>query len=172
MEANVIMMSEYRNSSAAVADVEELADEGELLNTPANMASPFVSIEPHTDFGSAVGQAEVAIDLDNPTTNSAGVSVYRANRNSAWVFVQLDTEITGGRAIAQTNQGGIFVAGSGVNYSLVVGLAVAGVVLLLASLMVVGTVIYFVVRPEKWKSTKSSMKKAQMKVKRSFARQV
>ncbi len=163
-------MSEYRNASAAAADVADLADDGELLNIPANLASPYVSVEPHTDFDSAAGMAEIAIDLDDGLTG--GVAVYRANQNSAYVFMQLDTQIVNGRAVAQTNQGGIFVAGSGVNYSLVVGLVVAGVVLLLVTLMIVTTVIYFVVRPEKWKATKGGLKKAQMKVKRSFARQV
>ncbi len=171
MEANVITMSEYRNASAAVADVTDLADEGELLNTPANLASPYLSITPHTDFASVVGTGEVTIDLDDNLINT-DTKIYRANINSAYVFTELDTDVVNGRAVAQTNQGGIFVAGSGVNYSLVVGLVVAGVVLLLVSLMVVATVVYFVVRPEKWKSTKSSVKKAQMKVKRSFARQV
>ena len=172
MRASVITMSEYRNASAAVEDVDELSEDGRsLLNIPANLASPYVSVEPHTHFEAVAGMAEIKIDLDRDLINS-GVSVYRANQNSAYVFQQLDTQIVDGQAVAQTDQGGVFVAGSGVNYSLVVGLVVAGVVLLVVALMVVATIVYFVVRPEKWKSTKSSVKKAQMKVKRSFARQV
>lgn len=168
---NVITLMEYRNASAAVADVEGLANEGELLNAPANLNSPFVSVFPHDRFEGATGMGEIAIMLD-PSVSHSGVTIHRASPNSDYVFVQLDTQIIDGRAVAQTNEGGIFVAGSGVNYSLVVGLVVAGIVLLLVAIVVVGTIVYFVARPEKWQSAKNNVKKTQMKMKRSFARQV
>ena len=169
----MITMLEYRNASAAVEEVEELKDETELLNSPPNLNSPFISILPHTRFSNIEqgSSATVTIMLDPNLVNSAA-RVYRANRNSNYAFVELDTQVVDGRALAQTSEGGIFVAGTGVNYSLVVGVVVAAVVLVLVVTVVVGTVIYFVVRPEKWQSTKNNLKKTQMKVKRSFARQV
>lgn len=166
---NVITMSEYRNASAAVADVAGLANEGELINTPSNLASPYVSVMPHGQFEGANGMATISIKLNS---GSSGATIRRANPNSAWVFVPLDTQIVDGQAMAQTNQGGIFVAGSGFNYGLVVGASVAGVVVLLVILIVVATVVYFVVKPEKWRKTKENVAKTQMKMKRSFAKQV
>lgn len=162
---------EYRDASTAVADATDLADPGELLNTPPNLNSPYISVFPHSRFEGASGMATISIDLDQ-TLSSSGVAIYRANPNSDYVFVQLPTEVIDGRAVAQTSEGGIYVAGSGLNYSLVVGVVVAGVVLLLVGIVVAGTIVYFVARPEKWKSAKDNMKKTQMKMKRSFANKV
>lgn len=165
----MVTISEYRDADAAVADVQELSQEVELLNHPANVASPYVRVEPTEQF---TGMGEISISLDDSLMIPTGVTIRRANPNSNWIFTELDTTIVEGKAVAQTSQGGIFVAGSGVNYSLVVGLCVAAVVLVLVGLMVVATVVYFVVRPEKWKSAKTNVAKTQMKVKRSFAKQV
>lgn len=167
----MVTISEYRDADAAIAAVEELAQEGELLNSPSVIVSPYVSVEPLTQFDGINGMATIRISFDSQLVES-GISLHRANLNSAFVFVELDTRVENGQAVAETNQGGIFVVGSGVNYDLIVGLSVAGVILLIVILIVVGVVIYFVVRPEKWKSTKSGVKKTQMKVKRSFAKQV
>lgn len=164
-------MSEYRDADAAIAEVEDLAQDGELLNAPPVIISSYVGVEPHTQFEGAAGMAKISVEFDEQLVER-GIRLYVANRMTNYVFTALDTTVENGRAVAETNQGGIFIAGSGVNYDLVVGLSVAGVVLLIVILMVVGTVIYFVVRPEKWKSTKSNVKKTQMKVKRSFAKQV
>lgn len=168
---NMITMAEYRDADSAIAAVEELAQEGELLNSPSVIISPYVSVEPLTQFAGVDGMATIRIAFDSQLVES-GISLYRANLNSAFVFREMDTRVENGQAVAETNQGGIFVVGSGLNYDLVVGLSVAGVVLLIIILLVVGVVIYFVVRPDKWKSTKSGVKKTQMKVKRSFAKQV
>lgn len=182
LEPNVVTMSEYRNASAAVADVADLADEGQLLNIPSNIASSYISVEPHDQFASVADTAEISIVL-NDANITAEVKLRRANRISAYAFTELDTQIVDGRAVAQTNQGGIFVAGFSENSmttvspsensmttsdNLVTALVVVGVVLLLVSMMVVATVLYFVVQPGKWKSAKTKMKKAQ----RSFSRKV
>ena len=170
-QPNFFTMKEYRNQSAAVADVEDLAAQGELVNTPPNLNSPYVRIDPPTRFNGAMSKAEISIQLTEGES-SMGVTIRRANPGSAWVFTDLDTQIVDGRAVAQTDEGGVFVAGSGFNFGLVIGLVVAGVVILLVAVIVIGTVVYFVARPEKWRSTKSNVKKTQMKMKRSFARQV
>ncbi len=115
--------------------------------------------------------AEITVQLRDVGVPT-GVKMFRANANSAYVFMELPTRIISGKAVASTNQGGIFVAGSGVNYNLVIGLSVAGVVLLLVAIMVAATVVYFVVRPEKLASAKNNIQKTQMKMKRSFAKQV
>lgn len=170
-EPNVITMSEYRNADDAIADVEDMAREGELLNAPPVITSNYVSVEPHTVFKGAAAKARITIKFD-PGLAQSSPEIYMASRSNQYVFAALDTTVVDGQAVAQTDQGGIFVVGSRVNYNLVIGLSVAGVVLVIVILMVVSTVIYFVVRPEKWKSTKAHVKKTQMKVKRSFAKQV
>lgn len=164
-------MAVYRNASAAVAEVEDLANEGEILNTPDNLMSPFISIDPPTHFTGVEQPANISIKIDDSSLSS-GITMYRANRNSAWVFTELDTQVVEGQAVAQTDQGGIFVVGSGTSYALIAGVVVAAVVLVLVVTVVVGTIVYFVARPEKWKSAKNNMKKTQMKLKRSFAKQV
>ena len=166
-------MMQYSNGDDAIADVESMAGEEDrqLLGTPANLNSPFVSVFPHAPFEGANEMATISINLD-PSVSHANTVIHRASPGSSYVFTPLDTQIVDGRAVAQTDQGGIFVAGSGVNFSLVVGVVVAAVVLLLVAIIVVGTIVYFVARPEKWVSAKTNMKKTQMKMKRSFARQV
>ena len=168
---NVISMMEYRNATAALEEVMDRAAPDELLNAPPNLNSPYVSVFPHDRFADSTGMGEISIMLD-PSVSHSGVAMFRANPNTDYVFTQLPTQIIDGRAVAQTNEGGIFVAGSGVNYSLVVGVVVAGVVLLLVAIVVVGTIVYFVARPEKWQSAKNNLRKTQMKVKRSLARKV
>lgn len=170
-EPNVITMSEFRDADDAVASVEDNAQDNELLNVPPIPTSSYISVEPHGAFLGAEGKAKISINFD-PGLVQTGNVMYIASPSNGYVFSAMDTSIEDGQAVAQTDQGGIFVVGSGVNYDLVIGLSVAGVVLLIVILMVVGTVIYFVARPEKWKSTKKNVKKTQMKVKRSFAKQV
>ena len=167
---SMITMSVYQDPNSAIADLTDRAADGEALKPPANKASDYVRVDPLTTFPTATKPATISIRLDGGITT--GVTVRRANQNSAWIFTELDTEIVDGQAMAQTDQGGVFVAGSPINYGLVVGLVASGFVLLLIAIIVAGTIVYFKVRPEKWQSTKASMKKAQMKMKRSFARQV
>lgn len=171
-QPNLIIMSEYRNSSQAVEDVRGNTVKGEKLNEPPILHSPFVAIFPPRTFDGAMSPAKISIDLDSSLAGSSNVHIYRSNMESAFAFTQLETSIVDGRAVANTNQGGVFVAGSQVNYGLVIGLVVTGVVLLLFAIIVVGVIVYFVARPEKWQSAKTNVKKSQMKIKRSFARQV
>lgn len=152
---------EFRNSSEV----------GELAGKPDNLNSPFVNVMPHGHFEGVQGMANITIKLDNSASIS-GVTLYRASPQSNYAFTALETTVVDGNAMAQTDQGGIFVAGSGINFGAVVGGVVAGVVLLLLAIVLVGTIIYFVARPEKWQKAKNNAKKAQMKMKRSFARQV
>ena len=164
-------MMQFENATTAVEDVRGSAIEGENLNVPANLHSGFIGVNPAGKFDGVMSPAKISLKLDD-TTASAGVSLYRAGPDTAYAFVRMETTIQDGRAVASTDQGGVFVAGSGVNLGLVVGLVVAGVVVLLIALMVAAVIVYFVAQPEKWKATKTSMKKSQMKLKRSFARQV
>lgn len=164
-ETNVITMAEFRNADSAAVDNPS------LQNAPPILTSPYISVEPHGVFSGASGKAKISINFD-PGLVESGTSMRFAGPSNAYVFTAVDTQIIDGQAVAETDEGGIFVVGSNVNYDLVIGLSVAGVVLLIVILMVVGSVIYFVVRPEKWKSAKGTVKKTQMKFKRSFAKQV
>ncbi len=163
-------MMQFQNSSDAIKELRGKAPSGENLNEPAVKHSEFVSIQPEGKFSGSAGKAKISLRLDDGISSNA--EIYRAGPDTAYAFVRMDTTIVNGKAEAQTDQGGVFVVGSGVNLGLVVGLVVAGLVVLVLALMAAGVIVYFVARPDKWKSTKESVKKSQMKIKRSFARQV
>ena len=170
-EPNMIRMDVFRDPQDAMTEVMEGAGSEENVNPPGNTVSQFIRIDPPRMFDGVMSAATVTISIDEKAENDR-TTIYRASEQSGWMFEPLDTEIVDGRAVASTNQGGIFVAASGVNYGLVVGVVVAGVVLLIVILAVIALVVYFVVRPEKWRSTKDNVHKAQTKMKRSFAKQV
>ena len=164
-------MTQFNNASEAVDTVRGNAIEGEVLNLPSNVLSSYIGIFPPRIFDGSQSPAEVAIELDG-SIGSTGVSIYRANMENVWIFTELDSRVENGRVMASTNQGGVFVAGSPVDYGLVIGLVIAALVLLVLAMLTVGVVIYFVVHRDKWDSTKKSISKAKMNLKRSFAKQV
>ena len=162
---SVITMSELSN----ITDAMKLVGRN---NLPPNIVSSFIMVDPPNTFPGSLREAQIELDLDNQVTSAAGVSVYRASEESDWIFERLDTSTAGGLAMAQTSQGGLFVASSKVDTGLVVGVVVAILILLVIAILVAGVIIYFRARPDKFASVKSSLSKTPMKLKRSFAREV
>lgn len=168
---NEFRVTSVANAEAAMTDIMNLAGEGISVRLPPNEASGYKRVDPVTVFEGAKGQATISIDLDS-TIDTSNVVIQRASSISAWVFEPLDTQIIDGKAVAQTNQGGYFVASTPVQYGVVVGIPIAIVVVLLIVVIIIGVLVYFRVRPEKWASAKENVHKTQVKVKRSFAKQV
>ena len=169
--ANEFRVTDIADREAAMTDIENLAGVGVAVNLPGNEASGYKRIDPVTIFEGAEGMGTVSIDLDS-TIDPSNVVIQRASSVSAWVFEPLDTEIIDGRAVAQTDRGGYFVVSTPVQYGLVVGIPIAIVLILLIVVIIIGVLVYFRVRPEKWASAKENVHKTQVKVKRSFAKQV
>ena len=167
---NAITMKKFTNASSAIKELEGLNPSGNP-NPPANILSPFISIDPPGRFDGLMNPAKVSLNLDNSVTTS-DATIYRAGPDTAYAFVSMETTIIDGKAEASTSRGGVFVVGSAANVGFVVGLVVLGVVLLLMALVTAGVIVYFVARPEKWQAAKKSIKTTHNKVKRSFARRV
>lgn len=163
-------MTSVASPDAAMNEIIRLAGDGVKVNLPANQASGFKRVDPVTQFQGAQGMADISIDLGD--ADSSSVVIMRANAASTWVFQPLDTQVIDGRAVAQTDQGGYFVASTPVQYGLVVGIPVAVILLLLIVVVVIGVIVYFRLQPAKWASAKENVHKTQVKVKRSFAKQV
>lgn len=168
-------MSEVLNATATLEMIGNLAANRDNLNIPANIRSKYINVNPPATFPGTLNPATIEINLDSTVSpeTASGISIYRASQESDWIFVELETEaMSAGRVAASTSQGGVFVAGSGVDYGLVTGLVITGVVLLVIAVLMAGLIIYFVVRPEKWASAKSGLSKTKMNLKRSFANQI
>ena len=163
-------LTDFASPEAAREDIQDLAGDGVSINLPGNEASGYQRIDPPVHWGTE-RMATVTINLDS-NLDSSRVVIQRASASNSWVFEPLETTVENGQAKALTNEGGYFVASTPVQYGVVVGVPVAIVVILLVVIIAVGLVIYFRVRPEKWKSTKDNMQKTQMKIKRSFAKQI
>ena len=169
-QASMLNMEEYSDSDAASDFVMQMSG-SRTSDAPGNQVSPVISIQPFTQFPGAQGEAQVTIDIDSSAARE-GTKIYRASAANNWAYVALDTQIVDGRAVASTNQGGVFVAATEVSTGLIVGVVIASVIILLVVVIVVGMAIYFASRPDKLKSTKEKIVKTQNRVKRSFAKQV
>ena len=165
-------ITDVASAEIAMADIQRLAGDDIQTNMPPNQGSGVKKLDPTAQFPqtSARMMGTIAIDLDDSTATSA--VILQANEDNFWVFEPLDTEIVDGRAVAQTAGGGYFVVATPLQYGLVVGIPVAIVVILLVAIIALLLVIYFRVRPEKWSSAKENVQKTQMKIKRSFAKQI
>ena len=166
----MLNMEEYDDSDAAREFIQEMTGASPTAE-PSNKVSNTLTVQPFNRFAGAQGEATIMIDVDSDSARE-GTTVYRASANNGWSYVALDTQIIDGKAVAQTDQGGIFVAAVQVSTGTIVGVVVAAVVLLLAITIVIGLSIYFVSKPEKWRATKERLVQTQNRVKRSFAKQV
>ena len=162
---------EYADSDTAIQAVEDLANppDGNFA-VPPNAVSSYVLLTPIENFAAAGQMATIVIDIDDTAPSST--RIYRANPRSDWNFVSLTTEMRDGNAYAQTDQGGVFVAASGLNtLGIAIGVSIGTVILIVVACgAAIG--VYFAVRPEKWRKTKDNVRKTKTKVSRSFAKQV
>ena len=170
MQANMLNMEEYADANEASDFVMQMSG-FRTTNEPGNQVSPVISVQPFTQFSGAQREATITIDIDSSAARD-GTKIYRASASNGWSYAALDTQIVDGKAVAKTNQGGVFVAAADVSTAVIVGVVVAIVIILLIIVVVVGILIYFASRPDKLKSTKEKVIKTQNRVKRSFAKQV
>lgn len=160
-------------TSAKVFQMHKFTNESEAQRMTNNNKSPGRTVSDYyliDDFETSEGtSAEVEIAIDDSTATN--VKIYRANANSNNVFQELSTKTVDGKAVASTDEGGVFVAGTPV---VAVYIIVATIVFLLLIIViaVVAVAIYFRVRPEKWKATKSKVSGGMTSIKRSFAKKV
>ena len=169
-QPNALNMMEFENADEA-RDMIEATAGGTPRNEPSNKVSSSLTVQPYTRFTGAQNEAQISIDLD-PTADRDGTVIYRASAMNGWSYVALDTQIVEGRAVARTDQGGIFVAAAEVSTGTIVGVVVSAFILILVGVLIVGMFIYFKTQPEKWRSAKDKMLQSQNKLKRSFAKQV
>ena len=169
-EPNLLNMEEYQEPEAATQFIREMTG-ASLSNEPANQVSRVVTIQPFNRFAGAQREATIMIDV-NADAAREGTKIYRASAMNGWSYVALDTQIINGQAVAQTDQGGIFVAAAEVSTGVIVGVVVAIVVVIILVIGVIGMTVYFGSKPEKWRSTKDKLVQTQNRVKRSFAKQV
>lgn len=171
-EAVEFRVSDIASAEDAMAEIQRQAGDDINVNLPANVASGFKRVDPPRRLPQTAERmmATIVIDIDEGTPSNA--IILQANENNFWIFEPLDTEIVDGQASAQTDGGGYFVVATPLQYGLVVGIPVAIVIILLIAIIVLLLVIYFRLRPEKWSSAKESVQKSQMKIKRSFAKQI
>lgn len=165
--------SEFRIDQFANASLAE--DMLDIDDPSGDSVSDFILITPTTRFPNSNLEdgepAVVTIPIDT-SVSSDNVKIMRANDASNWEFVELDTRVEDDMAMADTRQGGVFVAKSDVNVGLIAGLVVTAFVLLVIGIAVGGLVIYFLVRRDKWEKTKENARKMKFKVTRSFAKKV
>ena len=166
----MLNMEEYTDANEASDFVMQMSG-FRTTNEPANQVSSVVSVQPFTQFNGAQNEATISIDVESSSARD-GTKVYRASAANGWSYVALDTQIVDGKAVARTDQGGVFVAAAEVSTGLIVGVVIAAVIIILIAVVIVGVLIYFRSRPDKLKSTKESIVKTQNRVKRSFAKQV
>ena len=170
MEPNMLNMEEYQDSEDARQFVQEMTG-ASPTNEPANKVSPTVAVQPFNRFAGAQMEATITIEVDADAARD-GTQIYRASAMNGWSYVALDTQIIDGKAVAQTDQGGVFVAAAEVSTGVIVGLVVLAVIIIILILSAIGTTVYFVSKPQKWHSAKDRLVQTQNRLKRSFAKQV
>ena len=165
-QANMVSMEEYQEPADARQLIVEMSGSAPS-NEPDDKVSNVITVYPLNQFAGAQREATVMIEVD-PTAVRDGTMVYRASPQNGWSYVPLDTQIIDGKAVAQTDRGGVFVAAVGLSTGAIVGVVISAIILILIATIVVGVIVYFVYKPEKWKSTKIHVKLA----KKSFAKQI
>ncbi len=165
----MFQMEEFRDPQDAV-DMAE-GQGGSSIDKPSgDRYSPYVSLQPYTTFAEAGQEVTIAIDLHSGAPSD--VKLYVANPRTNWNFVEMRTSTDDGRAMASTSEGGVFVATAEQDLTWIAGVVVAFVVIVVIVLVVVAVIVYFKLRPEKWAKTKDNVKKAKIRVTRSFATKV
>ncbi len=165
-------MSDIASPEAAIAEIQRQAGDSINVNLPPNVASGYKLLDPTTQFPQTAERMMATISIDINEATASNAIILQANEQNFWVFEPLETTIVDGQAVALTDGGGYFVVSIPLEYGLVVGIPVAIVILLLIAIIVLLLVIYCRLRPEKWSSAKESAQKTQMKIKRSFAKEI
>lgn len=157
------VMEEFENTDMTEADE---------INTGQKLSS-YINVNPTRFPGldTANGQ-RASISMKFDSSISSGVKIMRANAESRWEYVELDTTVEDDTATAETSSGGVFVVTGAVATGLIAGVVIAAFVLLMVGIAIGGLVVYFIVRRDKWQKTKDNTRKMKQKITRSFAKQV
>lgn len=168
-----VVFSRGTLNSPEVVNIETYTNEEQVVNMTGNKApgqplSSYIRLDDFTPASGRSASIEMSVSGVNLDSNT---KIYRANANSQWSFQELETRNVNGMAVADTNQGGIFVVAQ---QQVAIYVTVATIVLILAVLVIAigGVTIYFKVRPEKWQATKAKVSGGAMSFKRSFAKKV
>ena len=158
----MFVMQEWPNSIADQV-VDQLAGRDVALPDDSRTSNVVtVSME----GGRQVKPFTISMTVDDTTD----VKIVRYSAANGWNGQELDTEVSGNTASAQSDQDGVFVATSSPNYYVLIGALVGS---LLVVVLIIGAVIlFFVIRRDKWAKVKSSLKNAKTGVQRSFASKV
>ena len=157
-------MESYPTENEALDMIEDMT--GVSTSGPGDEVSQYYLVDPIDEFHQdASDSAEIQIELDS--SSATNVKIYRANAGTDWRFRELDTRTSNGMAMASTREGGMFVAASPA-VALYISIATVVFFLVIVTIAIVGVVIYFRVRREKWHAVKNGMKN----FKRSFTDKV
>lgn len=157
----MFVMQEWPNEIAAQG-VREFA--GRDIELPEDSTSNVVTVT--TEGGRQVKPFTITMTVDDTTD----AKIVRYSAANGWNGQELDTEVSGDTASAQSDQDGVFVATSSPNQYVLIGALVGSLVVVL---LIIGAVIaFFVIRRDKWRKVKSSLKNAKTGITRSFASKV
>lgn len=160
-EPSMFVMQKWPGGMASQA-ANEFA--GRNVNLPDNTVSDVVTVT--MEGGKQEKPFTITMTVDE--TSDTTIVVYSAA--NGWNGQELDTETSGNTASAQSDQDGIYVATSSPNQYILIGALVGSLVVVL---LIIGAVIlFFVIRRDKWRKVKSSLKNAKTGITRSFASKV
>lgn len=116
------------------------------------------------------GKQERPFTITMTVDDTTDVKIVRYSAANGWNGQELDTQVSGDQASAQSDQDGVFVATSSPNQYVLIGALVGSLVVVL--LIIGAIIIFFVIRRDKWRKVKSSFKNAKTGITRSFASKV
>lgn len=134
------------------------ADYDYSTDAPGNVESSYVVVQSDSDGEMLTPDTGMTVTISLKLDGSAdpNTKVYVSNRNTQGNFRELSTRVEDGMAIADTDEEGVYVAASpAIAVYITVGTVLF--VLIVVALAIVGVVIYFRVRREKWHRVKDSV---------------
>lgn len=159
----MFVMQQWPNSIADQA-VRELA--GRNVALPDDSRTSDVVTVSMEGGGSERKPFTITMTVDD----TSDTKIVRYSAANGWNGQELDTEVSGDTASAESDQDGVFVATSSPNQYVLIGALVGSLVVVL--LIIGGVVLFFVIRRDKWRKVKASFKNAKTGISRSFASKV
>ena len=126
-------------------------------DTPGNVQSSFILVQNEgSNMLTPETENEVTISLELDGSASSNTKIYVSNQNTQGTFRELDTRVESGMAIASTNEDGVYVAASpAIAAYVIVGTVLF--VLIIIAIAVIGVIVYFRVRRDKWERVSKSL---------------
>ena len=162
-EPTMFVMQQWPNSIADQA-VRQFAGGRNVALPDDSRTSDVVTVT--MEGGRQVRPFTITMKVDDTTD----AKIVRYNSENGWNGQELDTQVSGDMASAQSDQDGVFVATSSPNQYILIGALVGSLVVVL---LIIGAIIlFFVIRRDKWEKVKSSLKNTKTGITRSFASKV